>query len=125
MLAEAFPVIRKLLGDNNFNILAGQFVRTHPPTSPLIAFYGEALPEFLEGFELVRSLGYLPDIARLELALRSKPLSKSKFAEASIYVTLPRRVLPLPNAWVVNLQRTRLLSRRWGPSHRSAPPPWP
>ncbi|SNS57152.1 DNA-binding domain-containing protein [Tropicimonas sediminicola] len=69
-LGEAFPVIRKLLGENNFRILAGHFVRAHPPVSPLIALYGEALPGFLEQFEPVRSLGYLPDVARLELALR-------------------------------------------------------
>ncbi|MDV7145366.1 DNA-binding domain-containing protein [Tropicimonas sp. TH_r6] len=69
-LGEAFPVIRKLLGENNFSILAGQFVRAHPPASPLIATYGDALPDFLESFEPVRSLGYLSDIARLELALR-------------------------------------------------------
>jgi hypothetical protein len=69
-LAEAFPVIHKLLGENNFHILAGHFVRSHPPESPLIALYGAALPGFLETFEPVQSLGYLPDVARLELALR-------------------------------------------------------
>ncbi|SDI24913.1 DNA-binding domain-containing protein [Aliiruegeria lutimaris] len=69
-LAEAFPVIQKLLGAHNFGILAGHFVRQHPPSSPLIAHYGSALPGFLEGFAPVQNLGYLPDIARLELALR-------------------------------------------------------
>jgi hypothetical protein len=69
-LADAFPVIRKLLGENNFNILAGHFVRQHPPTSPLIALYGAALPGFLETFAPVQNLGYLPDVARLELAVR-------------------------------------------------------
>lgn len=69
-LGEAFPVIKKLLGENNFGILAGQFVRAFPPSSPLIAFYGEEMPGFLERFEPVQTLGYLPDIARLELALR-------------------------------------------------------
>ncbi|PRY24934.1 putative DNA-binding protein [Aliiruegeria haliotis] len=69
-LAEAFPVICKLIGDSNFSILAGHFVRQHPPESPLIAFYGSAMPEFLAGFEPLRNLGYLPDVARLELALR-------------------------------------------------------
>ncbi len=69
-LGEAFPVIKKLLGDNNFNILAGQFVRQHPPSSPVIALYGDEMPGFLETFEPVQSLGYLPDVARLELALR-------------------------------------------------------
>ncbi len=89
-LGEAFPVIRKLLGDNNFSILAGHFVRAHPPASPLIATYGDALPGFLEGFEPVRSLGYLPDIARLELALRKSyhaadaaPIDSARLQELS------------------------------------------
>ncbi|SFC11881.1 DNA-binding domain-containing protein [Tropicimonas isoalkanivorans] len=69
-LADAFPVIRKLLGENNFNILAGHFVRRHPPGSPLIALYGAALPDFLTTFAPVQNLGYLPDVARLELAMR-------------------------------------------------------
>lgn len=69
-LGEAFPVIRKLLGPENFSILAGHFVRQNPPCSPLIALYGAALPEFLAGFAPVQHLGYLPDVARLELALR-------------------------------------------------------
>ena len=69
-LAEAFPVIARLLGDNNFRILAGHYVRAHPPASPLMMFYGAEMPAFLETFEPVRALGYLPDVARLELALR-------------------------------------------------------
>ncbi len=69
-LETAFPVIRKLVGDANFKILAGAFLRQHPPSSPLMMMYGEKMPEFLAGFEPAKPLGYLPDIARLELALR-------------------------------------------------------
>jgi len=69
-LATAFPVIRKLVGDEFFDAMAGVFLRTHPPTSPLIMFYGAEMPGFLAGFEPARDLGYLPDIARLEQALR-------------------------------------------------------
>lgn len=69
-LAEAFPAIRKILGGENFGRLAGAFVRRYPPETPMIAFYGAALPDFLETFPPVRRLGYLPDVARLELAMR-------------------------------------------------------
>ncbi len=70
-LETAFPVIRKLVGEAQFKLLAGAYLRAHPPASPLMMHYGQEMPAFLAGFEPVRSLGYLADVARLELALRA------------------------------------------------------
>lgn len=69
-LENAFPVIRKLVGDEFFKAMSGIYLRNHPPSSPLMMYYGDAMPGFLKGFEPVRHLAYLPDMARLELALR-------------------------------------------------------
>ncbi len=69
-LETAFPAIRKLVGAANFKTLSGVYLRRHPPASPLMMFYGAQMPSFLAEFEPVRSLHYLPDVARLELALR-------------------------------------------------------
>ena len=69
-LKTAFPVIHKLLGDENYNGIAGIFLRRHPPTSPMMMFYGAAFPDFLAGFEPLQHLGYLADVARVEQALR-------------------------------------------------------
>ncbi len=69
-LAASFPVVRKLLGDDFFGAMSGVFFRDHPPSSPLMMFYGEAMPDFLAVFPPVAHLGYLPDVARLELAIR-------------------------------------------------------
>lgn len=69
-LETAFPVIAKLLGAENFKKLAAVFLRQHPPSSPVLMFYGAEMPSFLATFPPVQSLPYLPDVARLELAMR-------------------------------------------------------
>ncbi|MBO9479209.1 putative DNA-binding domain-containing protein [Shimia sp. R11_0] len=69
-LATGFPTIAKLLGEENFNAIAGIFLRQFPPTSPMMIHYGADFPTFLESFEPLAHLGYLGDVARLELGLR-------------------------------------------------------
>ncbi len=69
-LATGFPTISKLLGDENFRAIAGVFLRKSPPTSPLMMHYGAEFPAFLRGFEPLAHLGYLGDVAEMELALR-------------------------------------------------------
>jgi len=68
-LEMTFPVLQKLVGAEFFAAMAGQFLRAHPPRSPLLMRYGEDMPEFLEGFEPTQTLGYLADVARLELGV--------------------------------------------------------
>jgi hypothetical protein len=70
-MGDAFPVIKKLVGEAFFDAVAGHYVRAHPPTSPLIMFYGEGFAQFLETFEPAQQLPYLPDMARLEHARRA------------------------------------------------------
>lgn len=69
-LEQCFPAIRTLVGEEFFSAMAGIFVRQHQPSSPLLMFYGEQMPEFLEAFQPVQHLGYLPELAKVELAIR-------------------------------------------------------
>lgn len=70
-METAFPVVVKIVGEKFFRAMSGVYIRQHPPTSPLLMFYGADFPEFLAGFEPAANLPYLPDVARLELARRT------------------------------------------------------
>ncbi len=70
-MRASFPIIEKLIGAENFSAIARSFVRQHPPSSPLMMFYGTEFPNYLHSFKPLSHIGYLPDVARLELALRT------------------------------------------------------
>ncbi|MEM9999359.1 MAG: DNA-binding domain-containing protein [Pseudomonadota bacterium] len=67
-MADIFPATQRIVGEEFFRALAREYVRVHPPTSPLLFLYGEHFPDFLSSFEHVRHLPYLADVARLERA---------------------------------------------------------
>ena len=69
-LLVGFPVLTKLLGEENMRGLARLFARAHPPASPLMMFYGAEMADFLAGMAQLSHLPYLPDVARLEMSLR-------------------------------------------------------
>ena len=111
-LEQTFPVVQKLIGEENFKALAGVYLRAHPPTSPILSTYGESFPAFLEGFEPLAHLGYLPDTARLEQAMvksyhaaDAAPLDPSVFSE-----TAPD---DLPNLRLSFAPAVRLLRSPW------------
>lgn len=67
-LADTFPVLRALVGDEFFDAMARRYVADEPPRSPVLAHYGEGLADWLAHFAPAASLPYLPDMARLERA---------------------------------------------------------
>jgi Putative DNA-binding domain len=67
-LAGRFPAVVKIVGAEFFNAMARAFVVAHPPRSPLLAQYGDELPDFIDAFAPAAEVSYLGDVARLEAA---------------------------------------------------------
>ncbi|XDZ65515.1 DUF2063 domain-containing protein [Alphaproteobacteria bacterium LSUCC0684] len=67
-LSDNFPVVQELVGEEFFRALAGVYIQTRMPTTPVLALYGDGFADFIDGFPPVASLPYLGDIARLEYA---------------------------------------------------------
>jgi hypothetical protein len=128
-LEQAFPVVRRLVGDAFFRAMAGAFVRHNPPRSPLVMLYGDAFPGFLAGFPPVAHLPYLPDVARLEQARRESyhaadatPVHPGRLAPDVVAgaclvfappVRLVRSRFPVHSIWIANTAG--------GPRPRSGP----
>lgn len=67
-LADTFPAVEALVGEDCFAGLAAAFARAHPPRSPVLSTYGADFPAFLNDCETVAALPYLGDVARLDWA---------------------------------------------------------
>lgn len=65
-LASSYPVVNALVGEEFFRAMAAEFVRSSPPRSAVLAWYGKHFAEFLASYPPVARLPYLPDMARFE-----------------------------------------------------------
>ena len=70
-LASRFPAAERIVGEEFFAAMAHEFIRLHPPRSPLLLAYGDDFPDFAGSFEPAQEIPYLADVMRLE-ALRGR-----------------------------------------------------
>jgi uncharacterized protein len=68
-LAEAYPVIRQLVGEEFFEGLARVYGKQWPSQDPDLNLFGAHFAQFLAGFEHAAAFPYLPDMAQLEWAM--------------------------------------------------------
>jgi Putative DNA-binding domain len=67
-LATRFPVVKRLVGDEFFRAMAHAYATTDLPRSPLMLYYGETFPAFIDAFAPAAPIPYLADVARIEMA---------------------------------------------------------
>jgi hypothetical protein len=67
-LADTFPVVQALVGEEFFRAMAQVFIQASPPRSRLMSFYGHDFADFVSAFPPAASVPYLADVARLEMA---------------------------------------------------------
>lgn len=114
-LAEAHPVVERLVGERFFRHAASQYIAQHPSRSGDLNEFGEHFSGFLRDFPPTRELPYLPDVARLEwlcrralLAADPAPLDRARLAllPAERYAELRLEIHPsvslLASDWPVH-----------------------
>jgi hypothetical protein len=89
-LATRFPVVKQLVGDEFFRAMAHVYATAELPRSPIMLYYGETFPAFIDDFAPARPVPYLGDIARVEMArgrayhaADATPLDPAAFAALS------------------------------------------
>ncbi len=67
-LADAYPVVRRLVGEDFFAAMAREFFLSETARGPSLALYGAGFADFVDQFAPAASVAYLADVARLERA---------------------------------------------------------
>ena len=120
-LADIFPAVLKLAGEEFFRAAARVFAGQAPPASPLLFRYGAGFGDFLDGFPPAASTPYLGDVARLEFerlrshhAADAKPIGIDRLGEIPAGEAASVKLTPHPS---VSLVRSKFpVVSLWGAS---------
>ena len=131
VLAERFPTIARMLGEDAFLDVAADFVAQQAPTVPASIFYGDRFPTFLRQTGTTTSAGYIADVADIDAArIASRQISEATAIPCARFGNLsadpaPRVVIhpsaillqskfPAVTGWQVNQPHGDRWVRRWG-----------
>jgi hypothetical protein len=90
-LAANYPTVQALIGEDAFAGLARAVWHRKPPSRGDLAWFSEALPEFLSHEAQLVDLPYLSDVARLDWALARAELAADVQPEPSSFEALARQ----------------------------------
>jgi hypothetical protein len=99
-LSLSFPTVLKLTGSAYFEQLVREFVRRHPPHSPVLYDYGAELPAFLGAH--AAGYPYFADVARFDWILEQT---------GHCALERPQRILPIPGYARLCLPKSLLCAR--------------
>lgn len=104
-LAEVFPTVQNLVGEEFFRAMAREYLQASPPQSRLLFEYGATFAAFLKRFEPAADLPFLADVARLERlwldsfhAADAVPLDGAMLARVAPERLVDLRLVPHPAA---------------------------
>ena len=104
-LKDLYPSVLTTIGNGLFSNAAKTYLQTHPPTSSAMVELGQDFPAFLRDYEHTYKLGYLPDLATLDLyrhqsyhAQDAEPLSAEVFTALDIQDIAATRIRAIPSA---------------------------
>ncbi|MBU2286043.1 MAG: DNA-binding domain-containing protein [Gammaproteobacteria bacterium] len=104
-LEANFPAVARLVGTEWFRAAAAVHVATEPPSDGRLLHYGDSFADFLKHFEPAAELGYLPDVARLDVFWRqahaapdASPIHPSAIARCTQEQLVRLHVAPHPAA---------------------------
>lgn len=93
-LADVYPVLVRLVGEDYFQQVARRFIRTHPSRSGNLQDFGRELAGFLGALPQARALPYLADVAALEWAWHEAfHAAGAPALDAARLATLPEETL--------------------------------
>lgn len=67
-LADIYPAVQRITGEDFFRAMARFHIRATPPTSPMLFDYGRDFPAFIETYPYAQEMPWLADTARIERA---------------------------------------------------------
>lgn len=113
-LADVYPVLRRLVGDDCFDGITNEYLRRHPPRQGWLQSFGAHMAVLCADLPVLAGLPYLPDVARLEWARQlawhapsATPLGLDAFAavppteQAAVRLDLLPGSTLLPSAYPV------------------------
>jgi len=121
-LKANYPAVCRIVGDEFFEAMARVYLRSEPPSSPILIEYGSGFPAFIAGFAPAARLPYLADVARLEWAwlesyhsvearslgadaLAGVPADQAAYLEFELHhsLRLIRSLYPILTIWQLNV----------------------